>query len=133
MDQVNGVLTPMRVHFKLMSATEKKFREHQKRMKTVTYQSAVGSLMYAIIETIHDLAYAVGLVCRFMSKPLKDHWLAVKWIMRYIRETRRVILCSTNEEDFVVEGYCDSDYGEDLDRRRSISGMTFTVGENVVS
>lgn len=117
MDQANSVQTPMGVHFKLRSATEKEYREQQDRMRVIPYQNVVGSLMYAMTGTRPDLAYAVGLVCRFMSKPLKEHWLAVKWVMRYIKGTRDVKLCYTNEGDFEVEGYCDSDYGGDLDWR----------------
>lgn len=101
MDQLKCVLTPMGAHFKFRSATDKEFRDQEDMMKTVPYQSVVGSLMYAMIRTRPDLVYAVGLVCRFMSKPLKDHWLAVKWIMRYIRETREVKLCYTNKGEFV--------------------------------
>lgn len=37
------------------------------------------------------------------------------------------------EGQFVVKGYGDADYGSDLDKRRSIKGMVFTVGGNVVS
>lgn len=37
------------------------------------------------------------------------------------------------EGQFVVKGYCDADYGSDLDKRRSITGMVFTVGGNVIS
>lgn len=41
--------------------------------------------MYAMVGSKPDLAYAVGLVCRYMSKPARSHWSAVKWIMRYIK------------------------------------------------
>lgn len=36
--------------------------------------------MYAMICAHLDLAYAVCLVSRYMSKPEKKHWEAVKWI-----------------------------------------------------
>ena len=39
----------------------------------------------------------------------------------------------TNVGKFVVKGYFDADYGADLDKRRSVTGMVFTVGGNVVS
>lgn len=55
-------------------------------MKSVPYSSAVGSMMYSMIGTHPDLAYAVGLVSRFMSAPSQSHWDAVKWLMRYIRD-----------------------------------------------
>lgn len=37
-------------------------------MEKVPYQSAVGSIMYAMIGTRPDLAYPIGLVRWFMSR-----------------------------------------------------------------
>ena len=51
------------------------------------YQSAVGSLMYAMLGTRPDLAFAVSVVSRYSSKPNDSHWQAVKRIFRYIKGT----------------------------------------------
>ena len=51
------------------------------------YQSAVGSLMYAMLGTRPDLAYAVSIVSRYASRPNNSHWQAVKRIFRYIKGT----------------------------------------------
>ena len=37
------------------------------------YQSAVGSLIYALVATRPDICFAVGVVSRHMSKPLGCH------------------------------------------------------------
>jgi len=47
-------------------------------MSRVPYASAVGSLMYAMVCTRTDLAYAVSTVSRFMSNPGKQHYEVVK-------------------------------------------------------
>ena len=47
-------------------------------MKKVPYFSAVGSLMYAMVCTRPDIAHAVGVVSKFLSKPGREHWNAVK-------------------------------------------------------
>jgi len=49
-------------------------------MPRVSYVSAMGSLMYAMICTRSDLAYAVSIVSRLMSNPGKQRWEAVKWL-----------------------------------------------------
>ncbi|CAN0919975.1 Retrovirus-related Pol polyprotein from transposon TNT 1-94 [Linum grandiflorum] len=54
-------------------------------MKNVPYASAVGSLMYAMVCTRPDIAHAFGVVSRFLSNPGKEHWVAVKWILCYLR------------------------------------------------
>ena len=46
--------------------------------------------MYAMVCTRPDLAHAVSVVSRFMGKPGKEHWQAVKRIFRYLRGTSDV-------------------------------------------
>ena len=62
----------MGIHFILRSTTDEEVKIQYEAMRTVPYQSAMGSLMYVMIGTRPDLAHSVGLVCRFMSKPLKE-------------------------------------------------------------
>ena len=87
MDQAKEVSTPMGAHFKLRSGTDKELKEQADYMEKISYQSAVGSIMYAMVGTRLDLAYSVGLISRLMTKPLKEHWQAVKWVLRYIKGT----------------------------------------------
>ena len=54
-------------------------------MSKVPYASAVGSLMYEMVYTRADIAHAVGVVSRYMNNPGKENWMAVKWILRYLR------------------------------------------------
>ena len=51
------------------------------------YQSAVGSLIYTMLGTRPDIAYAVLVVSRFSSNPTKTYVGAVKRIFRYFRAT----------------------------------------------
>jgi ATP-binding cassette subfamily B (MDR/TAP) protein 1 len=53
-------------------------------MKSVLYTPAVGSLMYAMVVTRPDIAFAVGIVNRFMHNPDRPQWNAVKHIFRYL-------------------------------------------------
>ena len=53
-------------------------------MERIPYASVVGGLMYAMVGSRPDLGFAVGYVCRFMSKRGRDHWSAVKWVLRYL-------------------------------------------------
>ena len=104
-------------------------------MSNVLYASAVGSLMYAIVCTRPDLAYNASMVNRYMHNPGKSHQSAVKWIFRYLKGTSDIGLvfdrkiATTNN----VAGYVDSDYGGDLDRRRSLSGYIFTLCNSAIS
>ena len=67
--------------------------EEEKEMSNVPYSSAVGSLMYAMLCTRPDICFAVGLVSRYQSNPGREHWKAVKRILRYLKGTMDYHLC----------------------------------------
>jgi len=50
----------------------------------VSYASVVESLMYSMVCTRFDLAYAVSTVNRFISKPGRQHWEVIKSVLRYV-------------------------------------------------
>lgn len=63
-----------------------------------------------------------------MSKPGKQHWEAVKWILRYLKGTTDCgIMFRTEIGVPSVVGYVDSDYANDLDDERSITRYVFTL------
>ena len=87
--------------------------------------------MYAMVCTRPDIAHAVGVVSRFMSNPGKEHWNAVKWIMRYLRGTSSFRLGFGGEKPLLV-GYTDADMAGDVDSRKSTSGyLIIFVGDAV--
>ncbi|XP_071921747.1 disease resistance protein At4g27190-like [Coffea arabica] len=98
-------------------------------MKKVPYASAVSSLMYAMVCTRPDIADVVGVVSRYLSNPGKEHWNAVKWILRYSKGTSRLCLCFGNGKT-MLDGYTDADMAGDLDNGKSTSGylMIFVGG-----
>jgi hypothetical protein len=54
-------------------------------MSRVTYSSAVGSFTYVMVCTRPNIAHAVGIVSRYMNNQGKEHWEAIKWILRYLK------------------------------------------------
>ena len=50
-----------------------KTAEKKEYMSRVPYASAIGSLMYAMVYTMTDLAHAVSIISRFMGDPGKEH------------------------------------------------------------
>ena len=81
--------------------------------------------MYVMICTKPDIAYAVGVVSRFLSNPRRLHWEAVKWIMRYLRGTSKLKLTFGRGKPIVV-GDTDSNMAGDVDNRRSTSSYLMT-------
>lgn len=72
-----------------------------------------------MIGTHPDIAYGVSLIRKFMSKPSKEHWNAVKGLLRYIKCSSDIgLVCRYRKEGgAAVMGYCDSDYAADRDKR----------------
>ncbi|GJV30680.1 hypothetical protein Tco_1387128 [Tanacetum coccineum] len=66
--------------------------EEKAYMKRVPYASAVGSIMYAVRCTRPDVAFAQNLVSRYQQNPGKLHWVAVKHILKYLRNTKDMFL-----------------------------------------
>jgi hypothetical protein len=67
-----------------------------------------------------------------MSNPGKEHWRAVKWIFRFLRGTADHFLQFGRTTKGLIR-YVDSDYADDLDKRRSLAGYVFTVGSCAMS
>lgn len=135
MYECKPVSVPLGRHFKLSAGQSPKDQQQKAEMNNIPYASAVGSLMYLMVCTRPDLAHAMSVVSRFMANPGKEHWQAVKWILRYVRGTLTYGLLYDQQEinAEVLEGYVDADYAADCDRRRSLSGYVFTYLGNLVS
>ncbi|KAH9800551.1 Integrase catalytic domain-containing protein [Citrus sinensis] len=104
-------------------------------LKQSPMQCAVGSIMYAMVCTRPDLAHRVGVISRFMGNPGKDHWNAVKWVLRYLRGTvvTAIVFGKISGASPEVVGFVDSDSATDNDRRRSITGFVFTMCGGAIS
>ncbi|GKC02224.1 retrovirus-related pol polyprotein from transposon TNT 1-94 [Tanacetum coccineum] len=65
----------------------------------------------------------------------KNHWEAVKWILKYLRGTANMgLVYATNHGNHVdVTGFVDSDYAKDPDKGMSMTGYIFLVHGCVVS
>ena len=109
-----------------------KTQEEIEYIARVPYSSIVGSLMYAMVCTRPDIAHAVEVVSRYINNLGKEHWKAVKWILRYLRGTANHALCFGGSKT-VLQGYVDLDMAGDKDNRRSTTGYVFTIGGTLVS
>lgn len=77
-------------------------------MSKVPCASIVGSLMYVMVCTHLDIAHVISIVSHFLSNRSKEHWNAIKLIMRYLRGTFYLKLCYRSEKPILV-GYKDLD------------------------
>uniref|UniRef100_A0A1S3X8F1 NADH dehydrogenase [ubiquinone] 1 alpha subcomplex subunit 9, mitochondrial-like n=1 Tax=Nicotiana tabacum TaxID=4097 RepID=A0A1S3X8F1_TOBAC len=84
MTSTNPISTPLVSHLKLSEKMCSTTSEEKESMARVTYSSAVGSLIYAMVCTRPGITHVVS---RFLENHGKEHWEAIKWILRYLRGT----------------------------------------------
>eukprot|EP00253_Pinus_taeda_P018359 PITA_18359 len=131
------VKVPFPIGVKLSAKKCPKTQEEEEEMSRVPYASALGSLMYAMVCIRPNIAHAVGVLSRFMSKPGKEHWTAVKRVFGYFRGTSYYGLCYQGrpglDRVLDIHGFVDADWARDLDQRRSTSGHVFNLFGGAVS
>ena len=130
MENAKPVSTPVDTGTKLVKATEESDSVDQ-----ALYQSAVGSLLYLLIGTKPDITYAVSNVANFCANPSKQHWTAVKRILRYLKGTTGLGLLSLYSKDGSKDcvGYSDADWAGDIDDQKLTSGYLFQICVAAVS
>ena len=118
--------TPMAVNHKLQTSPEGETADRE------TYQKLVGKLIY-LSHTRPDIAYAVGVVSRFMHSPQIQHLETVTRILRYLKGTseKGVFYGKNGHLDLVA--YADADWAGDIDSRKSTSGYFTLIGGNLVT
>ena len=103
-------------------------------MKDKPYINAVGALQYLAVATRPDIAYSVGVLCRFNSNPGVQHWKAVKHLFRYLKSTLDLKLTYAPTDCVeMFQAYSDADHGGNPDNGHSSSGILIKMGSGVIS
>lgn len=90
--------------------------------------------MFISLLTRPDITYAVNNAAKFCEKPRNIHWTAVKRILRYLKGTLDFgIVYQRTSTTPKLTGFCDADYGGDIDTRRSRSGYVFKLGSSLIA
>ena len=133
MEECKSISTPMDANQKLHKGT--RLGAESEIIDRLPYQQLVGSLMYAMVGTRPDLAYAVGTLAQHMQEPRRNHWQAAQRVLRYIQSSKDLCLTFQAGAGFQgdqLTGYCDADWAGDEDTRRSTSGYFFTVAGGAI-
>ena len=66
--------------------------EEIEMMTRIPYASAIGSIMYGMIQTRPDVAYALSVTSKYQANPGQMYWKAVKDILKYLRRTKNLFM-----------------------------------------
>ena len=93
------------------------------------YQSVIGSLMYAMIQTRPDLAFTVSVLSRFAANPSRAHIRAAYKTLQYLKGTKYlgITFTGTKHGRLDVKIYSDSDFAGCKETRRSTGGYLVII------
>lgn len=121
---------PMEENMKFKLAKVSDLTEAEK----TAFRSLLGKLMFIMVATRPDIAYAVSLLARFMSNPTREQLNAAINILKYLLRTQdlTVVFERQSMDDYNLVAYSDSDWGGNLDNRRSRSGGLILLGNTPI-
>lgn len=125
MDKANSLPTPM-VSSLQLSKEKGEPNENEKQ-----YISILGALQYVTI-TRPDITYRVNKVSHYMNKSLSDHQIAIKRILRYLKGTNNLGLNMRASKVLNLTCYADSNWTNDIDKRRSTSRHYVFLGKKIL-
>ena len=73
------------------------------------FKSGLGLLMYLIVRTRPDIAFAVYKLSIFSNNPIDIYWQALKRVFRYLTDTRNKGIVYGGATNPVLYGYTDAD------------------------
>ncbi|POM77221.1 Integrase catalytic core protein [Phytophthora palmivora] len=131
-ENAHAVGNPMEVNSRLIPLGEKESAD-----SSFPYREAIGMLMYLATSTRPDLAFALGQLSRFVANPSSKHIGTLKRVLRYLAGTLdygiKYEKKKNNSKELVLQGYCDSDWANDPDQRKSTTGFVFTLAGEAVA
>ena len=101
-------------------------------MKGVPYAEAIGSVLWPMVVSRPNTAYAVGIMSQFIQNPGPVHWEGVKKIINYLGSMKNLWLTFGGNTKTLLEGYCDVDWASQA-HHHSISGFSFHYGSSAIS
>ena len=96
-------------------------------MSKLPYRQLIGSLLY-LFGTIPEICFCVILLSSFVSDPGFSHWNAALYVLKYLKRVMHNQLIFLPNQTPVITAFSDSDWGNNVDHRRSVSGYIIYLG-----
>ena len=93
------------------------------------YQSVIGSLLYIMLGTPPDIAFAVIRISQFCANPSQEHLSRALYIVRCLGSTKNLALHFNGANHNGFLGYTDSDWAANPDDRKSITGYVLFLAK----
>jgi len=101
-------------------------------MRTL-FQQIIGSLLYIMLRTRPDIAFAVTKLAQHAANPSKKHLDKAKYILRYLAGTVKYALVYKGASNKGLIAYTDSDYAADPVKCQSTTGYHLKLANGIIS
>ena len=122
-----AALTPLLTHWEPKTNTGKAMAA-----EITCYQSIIGSLLYLMIGTWPDIAFAVTHLLQFSTSHTEDCYKAAQHVCHYLVGTCDYKLVYTQEEDKGLVAYTNSDWAADKIRQCSVTVYFFKLANGII-
>ncbi|KAL0556840.1 hypothetical protein IC582_005357 [Cucumis melo] len=126
MDKAKPKRTPAATHLKMTKDTT------GEKVDTNLYRNIIGSSLY-LTASKPDIAFVIGVCARYQADPRTSHLHSAKRILKYISDMFNYGLWYTFDTTGVLVGYCDANWAECSDDRKSTSRGCFFLRNNVAA
>ncbi|CAB0019909.1 unnamed protein product [Nesidiocoris tenuis] len=126
MENCSTVTTPM------ITGLQLKKNENTEELKNYPYQNLIGALIYIAVATRPDISFSVSYLSQFNNCYGKDHWLAAKRILKYLKGTSHLTLTYSPTKT-PLQGLSDADWAASQIDRRSYTGYCFQYAGGAIS
>lgn len=96
------------------------------------YLKLLGCLQWLSVSTRPDVSFAVNRLSQFNQFPTDEHWKAACDVLLYLKHFPDLTI-TLGGPDLTLTGHSNSDWAENLDDRRSTTGILFQLGPHIVS
>jgi len=128
MQNAKAALTPLPAGYVPVKSEEAADPERRRRFQTV-----IGSLLYLMLGTRPDIAFAVTKLAQYAANPSKDHLDKALYICRYLVGTQHYRLTYDGASGQGLSACTDSDWASDTTSRRSQSGYFVKLAGGLIS
>jgi histone deacetylase 1/2 len=125
MDGAKPCSTPMSTTVALTATDTAQFDD------PTLYISIVDGLHYLSF-TRPDIAFVVHRVSKFMHQPKQSHWICVKRILHYLKQSISYYLLLSRSSSFTFQAFSDADWAGDTDDHLSVGAYCVFLGSNLI-
>jgi hypothetical protein len=97
------------------------------------YQSVIGSLLYIMLGTRPDIAFAVIKMSQFCANPTAEHLQKALYIVRYLKGTKDLSITYDGYSKSSFTAFSDTDWAGNLESRRSTTGFIVFLADGPIS